>query len=79
MHCLFGYFICERKFYAGTHVKITRYLKSTLRRTFFEHEHMMPIPMTVCVFTEFTECCSYSLLMVNYYINSVFMYWYRNV
>ena len=28
MHCL--YFICERKFCAGTHVKITRHWKSTL-------------------------------------------------
>ena len=28
MHCL--YFICERKFYATTHVKITRHWKSTL-------------------------------------------------
>ena len=28
MHCL--YFICERKFYARTHVKITRHWKSTL-------------------------------------------------
>ena len=29
MHCLF--FICERKFYAHTHVKITRHWKSTLK------------------------------------------------
>ena len=29
MHCL--YFICERKFYARTHVKITRYWKSIHR------------------------------------------------
>jgi len=28
MHC--HYFICERKFYARTHVKITRHWKSTL-------------------------------------------------
>ena len=28
MHCL--YFICERKFYARTHVKIMRHWKSTL-------------------------------------------------
>ena len=28
MHCL--YFICERKFYARTHVKITRHWKSTV-------------------------------------------------
>ena len=29
IHCL--YFICERKFYARTHVKITRQWKSTLK------------------------------------------------
>ena len=29
MHCL--YFICERKFYGRTHIKITRHWKSTLR------------------------------------------------
>ena len=28
LHCL--YFICERKFYARSHVKITRHWKSTL-------------------------------------------------
>ena len=31
MHCL--YFICERKFYAPTHVKITQHWKSTFRVT----------------------------------------------
>ena len=31
MHCL--YFICDRKFYARTHIKITRHWKSTLKET----------------------------------------------
>ena len=40
MHCL--YFIYERKFYARTHVKITRLWKPTLRESKF-HEGGFPI------------------------------------
>ena len=34
MYCL--YFICERKFYARTHVKITRHWKSSLTRSTYD-------------------------------------------
>ena len=36
MHCL--YFICESKFYARTHVKITRQWKSALRVSILHYQ-----------------------------------------
>ena len=37
MHCL--YFICEREFYARTHVKITRHWKSTLCNEIYQNSN----------------------------------------
>ena len=49
MHGL--YFICERKFYARTHVEITRHWKSTLRLDSWEF-------ITAFVFRRTSQCTS---------------------